>query len=441
MSNTRKAIPLSQVDAFFVAYQQQCGISMQVGTEVEIRGSMSHNDVERMLGCVLRKWPQLGQRLQKRLFGLAWSGEPSMDGMLRARDDTDALDEWRNEFIDPFTQPPFQVLWVSSPGVHHLSFRGHHAAADGESFSFVVKEALRALASSCGGSILEISLAQTPTLQEAISKTGPIRLSDVWTFWKYMRWLKREAHHPASASVWKRDMRPGHISECSRVIDGSLLSRLYEVAADTATSPMWLAAAAWTQAIHRWNGLHNDGDQPVISLEVPVSIRRRNAAASVGNLISPLILYCDASRPLGEIAGSLKQQLHSSIRNRLHIAVPYLTRGGARLPWSLFKSLAVTTSTTGFATSHFTWLHDDGRFLDDVVGFSRGTLRITRQDFYTPVCLHMGAALSVLCLPEKMTFCITHRTNAITGADANVLVDLLLDAALGSSIPIDMVMK
>ena len=61
---------LSAIDAFFVAYQESSGILMQLGVEVELRGRITHTDVERMLSHVVKCWPPLGQRLHRDLLGL-----------------------------------------------------------------------------------------------------------------------------------------------------------------------------------------------------------------------------------------------------------------------------------------------------------------------------------------------------------------------------------
>ena len=48
---------LSAIDAFFVAYQESSGVLMQLGVEVELKGRISRDDVERMLLHVVRRWP------------------------------------------------------------------------------------------------------------------------------------------------------------------------------------------------------------------------------------------------------------------------------------------------------------------------------------------------------------------------------------------------
>src|SRR5678815_3403584 len=78
-----KSKRLSAIDAFFVAYQESSGVLMQLGVEVELSGRIDRDDVDEMLSHLVRRWPPLGQRLGKRLLGLAWEGEPRVREMLR----------------------------------------------------------------------------------------------------------------------------------------------------------------------------------------------------------------------------------------------------------------------------------------------------------------------------------------------------------------------
>ena len=139
------------MDAFFVAYQERTGILMQIGTEVELRGVVQREDLIRMLERLVIRWPQLGQRVRRRLFGLEWGGEPDVGRMIREATTPREIVAWRNHAIDPFTEAPFQVLWVPGQSRTDLAFRTHHAVADGESFFFLSVEALLALAAIRGG--------------------------------------------------------------------------------------------------------------------------------------------------------------------------------------------------------------------------------------------------------------------------------------------------
>src|SRR5215213_3009556 len=147
----REAHALSQLDAFFVAYQERTGILMQHGVEVLVKADLSRERLEQVLSYLLARWPRLGQTLHKGLAGLQWRGECRLEKMLEVADEGSALARWRNQPIDPFSEPPFQLLYL--PGTHHstLAFRAHHAVADGEAFIVICTEALRALALMNGG--------------------------------------------------------------------------------------------------------------------------------------------------------------------------------------------------------------------------------------------------------------------------------------------------
>src|SRR5215217_2521018 len=105
---------LSAIDAFFVAYQESSGVLMQLGVEVKLKGRISRDDLERMLSHVVKCWPPLGQRLRRDWLGLSWEGKPRVNEMLRVVENRDALAEWRNGRLDPFREPPFQLLWIAN---------------------------------------------------------------------------------------------------------------------------------------------------------------------------------------------------------------------------------------------------------------------------------------------------------------------------------------
>src|ERR1044072_5481022 len=114
---------LSAIDAFFVAYQETSGVLMQLGVEVELKGRISREDVEEMLSHLVRRWPSLGQHVSKRLLGLVWDGEPRVREMLKIADKSDGLSAWRNKPLNPFVEPPFQVLWIVNGEEKGLAFR------------------------------------------------------------------------------------------------------------------------------------------------------------------------------------------------------------------------------------------------------------------------------------------------------------------------------
>jgi hypothetical protein len=63
---------------------------------------------------------------------------------------------------------------------------------------------------------------------------------------------------------------------------------------------------------------------------------------------------------------------------------------------------------------------------DDVSRASDGALQMVDQQIYTPVCLHMGAAVAVLAWPERAQVFLTHRLNALSTNEANLLLDLMV---------------
>jgi hypothetical protein len=181
------------------------------------------------------------------------------------------------------------------------------------------------------------------------------------------------------------------------------------------------------KAIHAWNSSRGPTSTSVISLEVPVSLRRsRDQNLRIGNLISPVVLHGDATRPLEDLAPDLKQQMNRAMRQRTHLALPSLSGPARFLPWEVFRRIAASPELTGFATSHFAWLEHAQTIHDDVSRASDGALQMIDQQIYTPVCLHMGAAVAVLAWPERAQVFLTHRLNALSTNEANSLLDLMV---------------
>lgn len=417
---------LSQVDAFFVAYQERAGILMQIGTEIELSGTVQVGDLTQMMERLVARWPQLGQRIRRRLFGLEWCGEPDVGRMVCEASDRQEIVAWRDRPIDPFAEPPFQVLAVASGSRTDLAFRAHHAVADGESFFFLIVEASLALASIRGG-------VTPPPPPDALPPPGVGRVS-IGSLWRHARALRRDVRVARSARLWARAVSAGGIGVVERTLRGDDLEVIGERAARAQTRSPWVCAAAWIRAIHRWNSAHGAGATPQVSLEVPVSLRGgREPGCAVGNFLSPLVLLGDGSQPLERVARSLWHQLRSAVRGGDHLSMPILTAPARHLPWGLFRRLAVTTSTTGLATSHFTWLAQRRNAFQEVAERSRGALEVRRQQTYTPVCLHMGAALCVVAWPDALQLFVSYRQTALSGDDAESLADLLV-AELARSI-------
>ncbi|HEX3142908.1 MAG TPA: hypothetical protein VHQ64_02990, partial [Pyrinomonadaceae bacterium] len=392
---------LSAVDAFFVAHQQSSGVLMQLGVEVELKGAITRDDVLRMLSHVVKCWPQLGQHLRQEWLGLSWGGKQKIGDMLCVDEKRDALIEWRNRPLNPFREPPFQLLWIAQDEVHLFAFRAHHAAVDGEAFFAVCAEALRTLAGKARATA-------------KADKEGFIPTVKVRNAWQKVEELRKQAQSDRSARIAVRSSAPGPIAIVERDVERDRLSG-------------WLCAGAWMKAIHGWNRSRGPTTTSLISLEVPVSLRRsRDQHLCIGNQISPLVLYGDGTQPLEYLAQQLKQQMSRAMRQRMHLALPAFSAPAKFLPWEVFRRIAASPELTGFATSHFAWFEHAQTIHDEVFSASNGALQIVDQQIYTPVCLHMGAALAILAWPERVQIFLTHRLNALSTSDANVLLDLMV---------------
>ena len=396
---------LSAIDAFFVAHQESSGVLMQLGVEVELKGLVTRDRVEQMFSYLVKRWPPLGQRLRQDWLGLSWGGKPRTSEMLRVAGSREALAAWRNRPLNPFREPPFQLLWIVNEEHNLFAFRAHHAVVDGEGFFEVCAEALRVLAGK---------KVTTDNTDFKNGFTGAVRVRDAL---EKVQQLRKEAQSDKSARIAVCSTAPGPIGIVARDLNRGQLG----------VAPGWLCAAAWMKAIHRWNRSRGPATTSLISLEVPVSLRRsRDRNLSIGNQISPIVLYGDATQPLEDLAQQLKQQMSRAMRERTHLALPSLSAPAKFLPWEVFRRIAASPELTGFATSHFAWLERAQTIHDEVARASNGTLQLVDQQIYTPVCLHMGAAVAVLAWPERAQLFLTHRLNALSTNDANVLLDLMV---------------
>jgi len=393
---------LSAIDAFFVAYQESSGVLMQLGVEVELKGRITRDDVQRMLSHLVKRWPPLGQRLHRDWLGLSWEGKPQISYMLRVADNRDKLAQWRNRPLNPFREPPFQLLWIANEEQNVFAFRAHHAVVDGEAFFGVCTEALRTIAGKA--------------TDDANPKNGMTRVVNVKGALQKVQQLRREAQSDKSARIAVRSAAPGPIVIVERDLDRGQLG----------AAPGWLCAGAWMKAIYAWNRSRGPTTTSLISLEVPVSLRRSRYQLCIGNLISPVVLYGDATQPLEDLAQQLKQQMSRAVRQRTHLALPSVSGPAKFLPWEVFRRIAASPELTGFATSHFAWFEHAQTIHDEVLSASNGALQMVDQQIYTPVCLHMGAAVAILAWPERVQLFLTHRLNALSTNDANVLLDLMV---------------
>ncbi|HEU5458863.1 MAG TPA: hypothetical protein VFU83_00145, partial [Pyrinomonadaceae bacterium] len=179
--------------------------------------------------------------------------------------------------------------------------------------------------------------------------------------------------------------------------------------------------------IRAWNLSRGGDPSPLISLEVPVSVRRaRDNQVRIGNLISPLTLYGDATQSIEELAKELKQQMSKAMRQRTHLALPSLASPAKFVPYPVLRKISANPELTGSATSHFAWFEQAQSIHEDVARLSAGALQIVNQQIYTPVCLHMGAAIAILTWPDRTQVFLTHRLSAFSTADAQTLLDLMV---------------
>ncbi|MCP4445044.1 MAG: hypothetical protein GY811_06825 [Myxococcales bacterium] len=402
--------PLSQVDSFFVAYQEASCASMQLGAEAELEGSLSAEALHQAMDRVVQRWPRLGQTLRTAALGLRWDGATDIDVMIR-RDSE--LSEWRNGPINPFVEPPFQVLWVQSGDRHRLCFRAHHSVMDGQAL-LALSQVVVSLAAGAGdfGSV-------------KVNDSDPFALVPLLRKLSTRSLLRQASALYASA---KRDSRqlpldsaePGGIEVCQLNLGGDARAALFEYAKRNEITPANLVAASWIRALGTLESSEGRTDTHDISLEVPVSLRSRKSV-SVSNGVSPILLFANPELSLLAIAKALKKQTRDAIRSRSHLSMPLLTAPGRYLPWTLFRRLAANTAFSGSASSHFTWLDIQSDTHREVEEASQHRLKIVGQLVYTPVCLHMGVALSVVNWKESLQLFVTHRTKALSRERAEAL--------------------
>lgn len=411
---------LTTTDAFFVAYQEQAGVLMHFGAEIEIAGPIERASVEAAVAQVLARWPDLGRTLERGFGGLRWSGRPAC--VLHETTDGTDIERARNTAIDPFVEAPFGVLWVRrGTDRHTFALRCHHAVADGQLFFAILRELLAAIA------------AATPVaISPEVTVPHPLGLGQLWKdarigpSLRHARRLSREARADRSARVVLGDVAPGPISISDHRLDDRARRELFDRASAERVRPPWLVAAAWLQALRAWNVQHGS-DQALFSIEVPVSLRRgAHAMASTGNHLTVLTLFADARLSLGDLARALWRDYADGVRRREHLAIPLLAHPVRFLPWPVFRRVAVTSTSTGFATTHFTWLAHEPDIRATVSERSTGVLQLSDQRLYTPVCLRMGVALCVLGWPDELQLAITHRLSGLSADDAGALGALLV---------------
>lgn len=418
---------LSATDAFFVAYQETSGVLMQLGVEVEVKGRITRSDLEQVLLHIVRRWPPLGQTLRRRLFGLAWEGECRVNEMLTVTETREALAEWRNRPLNPFVEPPVQLLWLAEGDRNLFAFRAHHAVVDGEGFFAVCVEGIRKLVEILRPQMNADERGSDLYSSAPIRGQNPKRQLKLRDALETVQQMRKAARADRSAKLATRSCTPGHTAIVERKLNQTEFRELQQQATELGMPAGWLCASAWMKAIHAWNISRGVNSTSLISLEVPVSLRRRrDTPVRIGNWISPLTLYGDASQSLEDLAQDLKQQLSRAVRQKSHLALPMVSGPAKFLPWPLFRRLAASPELTGFATSHYAWFEQAQTLHDDVLRLSGGALQLVDQQIYPPVCLHMGAALSVLAWPEHAQLFLTYRLTALSSVEAQRLLDLMV---------------
>jgi NRPS condensation-like uncharacterized protein len=419
---------LSQIDAFFVAYQERSGVLMQLGAEAELRGKLTPSLLQAMLSQVVGRWPQLGQTLRRRLFGLRWDGDVRTKEILHIKNEPEAVSTWRNRPMNPFVEPPFQLLWIPGLSKNILAFRIHHAVMDAQAFIHVCTKALDSLSRLSAGEVLPIP-EKIPgrTLLNLIKPLKVIQQGKLKSMWRYVRWMSAEAASGRSARIVMQKCEPGNIDINERTLDEHHVKELKKNASALHVTPFWIIAAAWMRTINTWNEEQSKMKNSLISLEVPVSLRGKYSTdRCIGNFLSTLILFGDAAQPAATLASSLRQQFFKDIKNRSYLGMPLFTSPGKYLPWVFFRRVAVTSKASGYATSHFTWLEDEKSLSSEIYEHSKGTLELEDLHMYGTLCLRMGASLFVHAMPHRIKMFITHRLNALPTSAANRLAELLL---------------
>jgi len=427
---------LSQLDAFFVAYQEVAEISMQLGAEVELAGELPREHLAAAVAEVVRRFPHLGQRVSRRLFGLAWQGPVAPGEMLASAGAETTAEAWSRRPLDPFSEPSLQLLWRPGREGTTVALRAHHAALDGQSFHAIASLILTLAA---GGGRAAVTATPAPArdpLRPGRLLARALRRGELGGMGRHLRWVVGQARSGNHARLALRGGEPGDTAICQRQVAGEAGRRLGERARALGVHPAWLCCAAWARTLAGWNRRQGQGSEAPISLEVPVSVRRgrpRPEGADgyfPGNAISPLILIADPAADLEPLARELAGQVRRGLRQRAHLAMPLATAPARYLPWPLLRRSAADTTFSGFATSHFTFLADRGNLAEEIARRSGGRLRLAGLSFSTPVCLHMGVALMVLtghlAEPGALLLSLTHRLAALTPEDADELADHLL---------------
>lgn len=422
---------LSVIDAFFVAYHEASDALMQFGCALTVRGELKMEALTRVMAQAITRWPQLNQRVKTLGVGLGWveatSPQPPSALIIECDTAQQALDGI-NRSIDPFKEAPFR-LYVHSQGDEQLIvFVAHHALMDGEGLFGVSRYMSHALASELTGERPRHQPVEFfPKPRERAEASGGSWVKTLSKTWRYKQWMAQESVTPRGVTMCLRSLEPGAVRSHSIWIEH--LEDHEEAARQAQVKLTWLAMAAWAKALHLWNVDRGESSKPIISLEVPVSLRAAlNDPTSMGNHVSPLLLLADASLPIDELAIELRRQLSEAIADEAHKAVPLWSAPGALLPWAIFKKVAVDPRNTGSATSHFVWIEAPRPLQDDL----EPSLKVEALTLYTPVCMEMGVAFCAVRWPDKLQVALTYRDSALHGEDVEQLAQHWLAALEGA---------
>ncbi|MEZ6186064.1 MAG: hypothetical protein R3F62_13765 [Planctomycetota bacterium] len=415
---------LTQVDAFFVAYQQAHGVALQLACEAELEGPLARPQLERALRHTVRRWPQLGQRLRAGLVGVRWAGAPRLELEQGPAEESSA---WRNRLVDPFREAPCAVRWSPTPRGGRVAFRFHHAVADGEAVYTVVQAVLESAARASAGREPE---PRDPRPAEHPFGVGSLlrgRRGTWRSMWQSLRGLQREAKQNDSTRLALASTDPGPVRVDTYRLGARELATLGLRARAFEVTSNLCVAACWARALSRFNAARGVDPGSKLSLEVPFSVRRGPATEVLGNLVSPLVLSGPGRAPVGVLARRYGQQWRTQRAARAHLAMPFFTAPGRFLPWPVFRRLAADEAWSGFASGHYTWLEDPQGLGPSIAAASDGALRLTDYLMHPPVCRTMGATLVAYRAGDALNLYLATRTTALSVEAARELGCCLLD--------------
>ena len=421
---------LSQVDSFFVAYQEDAGIWMHFGADMEVKGKVTLHDLRQAVLLFMTRFPTVAATLKKGLFGLYWEipevksevDNKIFDQMVKEGKREDIM-SWKNISIDPFIEPPFQIMFAKNKSGAILSFKVHHSVSDGEFFSNIVYDVFESLSLILAKE--NIPMPEPVPLQSLFKVLAKDFSALKWRKWKsfysYLNFLKQNSDSKEHCRIKLEQIEAGDINNVSSILDSKSYNKLKNANDLVKLNMSFVYAAAWILTIEKWNKEKGERD---ISLEIPVSLRK-NKQRGTGNFISPLTIFKNHKQGLLPISREIRKQVIKGIKRQDHLAVPFFTFVGKYIPWFLYKKIAITPGSTGFATSHFTALKQSRNIYNTVEKLSKKQLELKSIQIYTPVCLHMGAALFVNeYVGHPPQFYITYRETGFSKQGAKRFMDI-----------------